>query len=225
MDANKEEDEQSGFRLEVRIVGPIKRSTLEEKHPDREWETTNDVRYWSYCTLAQAGRLVRSFAAEMPWNSSGRRIVMERRFSETSYDEHCLVVAATNLDRALRRAHRKLRQTAITDVTRRALQLLRNVYEHWDELRASYRQGNAKQGAALKLSQEFPGVEPWSLVFNPDDGDVAIAGLISLRSLVKDLRTLEARTLWELRRLRRLGRHVAQESPNQRLQRTRTARR
>ena len=224
MDSTKRKDEQPSFRVEFKIVGPIKRSTLEEAHPDREWETTNDLRYWSFCTRMQAGRLLRSLTAEMPWSSDGRRIVMERRFSETSYDEHCLVGAATNLDRALRRTHRKLRQTAITEETRRTLQLLRNVYEHWDELRACYRRGNAKRGAALKLSQEFPGVEPWSLVFHPDTGDVVIAGLVSVHSLVKDLRTLEARALWEQRRLRRLGRHVAQESPNQRLPRTQTAR-
>jgi hypothetical protein len=215
METKETEDEQPGFLLECRIVGPIKRSTLEEKHPDRDWETTTDVRYWAFCTRTQAGRLFRSFAAEIPWSSIGRRIVMERRFSETSYDEHCLIVAATNLDRALCRAPRKLRQTAVKAETRRALQL-RNVYEHWDELRACYRQGNTKRGAALKLSQEFPGVEPWTLVLLPDDGDLVIAGLISVRSLAKDLRTLEARTLWEQRRLQRLGRHVAKEAPNQR---------
>jgi hypothetical protein len=207
------EDERAGFRLECRIVGPIKRSTLEEKHPDREWETTTDLRYWAFCTRMQAGRLCRSFNAEMPWSSTGRVLVMERRFSETSYDEHCLVVAATNLDRALRRAPRMLRQTAVKGETRRALQLLRNVYEHWDELRACYRQGNTKRGAARKLSQEFPGVEPWTLVFQPDDGDLVIAGLISIRLFCKDLRTLEARSRWEQRRLQRLGRHVAKGAP------------
>lgn len=207
-------DEQSGYQVEFRVVGPIKRSTLETKPVDRVWEAASDVRYWSFCTRMQAGRLLRSFAAEMPWSSRGRSIVMERRFSETSYDDHCLAVAATNLDRALRRAHRKFRQSAITEETRRALQLLRDVYEHWDVLRACYRQGNIKRGAALKLSQEFPGVEPWTLVFNTDDADVVIAGLVSVRSLIKDLRTLEARAIWEQRSLRRLGRHVAQESPN-----------
>jgi hypothetical protein len=215
METKDSEDEPPGFCLELEIVGPVKRSTLEEKHPDREWETTSDVRYWAFCTRTQASRLVRSFGAEMPWSNSGRSIVRERRFAETSYDEHCLAVAAANLDRALRRAPRKLRQTAVEDETRRALQLLRNVYEHWDELRACYRHGSTKRGAALKISKEFPGVEPWTLVFQPNDGDLLMAGLISIRSLVRDLRTLEAGALWEQRRLHREGRHVAKETPNQ----------
>lgn len=212
---SESQERQEDFRFEARVVGPIQRSTLEEKHPDREWEATNDVRYWSYCTRMQAERLGRSFSLELPWNRSQRTVVMERRFSTTSYDEHCLVVAASNLDRALRRAPRTLRQAGVTDQTRRGLQLLRNVYEHWDELRACYRQGNTKSGAALKFSKEFPGVEPWTLVFDPDEGDIVIAGLVSVLSLVRDLRNLEARALWEQRRLRRLGKHVAQESPSQ----------
>jgi hypothetical protein len=225
MKSKESTDEQSGYRVEFRIVGPIKRSTLATNYVDREWEATSDVRYWAFCTRKQAGRLLLSFAAEMPWRHDGRRIVQERRFSETSYDEHCLAVAATNLHRALRRAPRKFRQAAITEETRRALQLLRDVYEHWDALRICYRQGNTKRGAALKLSQEFPGVEPWTLVFNPDDGSVVVAGIVSVQSLIADLRVLEARALWEQRRLRRLGRHVEQEPPNKRLQRTPTARR
>jgi hypothetical protein len=175
------DDSPSGLRFEFRIVGPIKRSTLGEKYPDREWEATNDVRYWSFCSRIQIERLRRSFVAEMPWSNESRVVVMERRFSETSYDEHCLIVAAANLDRALRKAPRKLRRAAVSDETRRALQLLRNVYEHWDELRECYRSGSRKRGAALKLSEEYPGVEPWTLVLHPD-GDMVVAGLISVRS-------------------------------------------
>ncbi len=208
------QDEPTGFRIEFRLVGPMKRSTLGEKQPDREWEATNDVRYWSFCTRMQAERLGCSFAAEFPWGRARRMVAMERRFSATSYDEHCLIVAAANLDRALRKAPHKLRRTGVTEVTRRALQLLRNVYEHWDKLRACYRRGNTRSGAALKLSKAFPGVEPWTLIFHPDKDDLLIAGLVSVRSLIKDLRTLEARALWEQRRLRRLGRHVAKEAPN-----------
>jgi hypothetical protein len=87
------QDEQEGFRVEFKIVGPIKRSTLGEKHPDYEWEATNDVRYWSFCTRMQAERLERSFVAEFPWSGAGRAVVMERRFSTTSYDEHCLAIS------------------------------------------------------------------------------------------------------------------------------------
>lgn len=205
------DDSSSGMRIKLRIVGPIKRSTLAEKQPDREWEATNDVRYWSFCSRIQVERLRRSFVAEMPWSSVTRVIVMERRFSETSYDEHCLVVAAANLNRALRRAPRKLRQATVSDETRRALQLLRDVYEHWDVLRKCYRDGNRKSGAALNLSEEYPGVEPWTLTLHPD-GDIVVAGLISVRALIKDLRALEARAIWEQRRLRRLGKHLEQEA-------------
>lgn len=202
-----------GLRLVFTIVGPIKRSTLETKHPRREWEAVSDVRNWAFCTRLQAERLRTSATAEMPWQSGHRVILTERRFATTSYDEHCLIVAAANLKRALQRAPRELMRTPFSQDTRRALELLRNVYEHWDELRQCYRDGGALRGAALKLAKDYPGVEPWSLTLQ-QDGDILVAGLVSLRSLNRDLRALEARALWRLRLLRRQGKHVAEEAPN-----------
>src|ERR1044071_4215746 len=125
--------------VEFEIVGPLKRSTLETGHPDPEWEALTDILNWSWCSRLQADRLKCSFLQEAPW---GRPYVHQRkRFATTSYDEHCFMVATGNLDRALRRGAKYLRGTPLPKQMLRTLWLLRNVYEHWDGARASYRKG------------------------------------------------------------------------------------
>jgi len=122
-------------------------------------------------------------------------------------------VAATNLDRALGQAQEYIGDGGIPSETRRALRLLRNIYEHWDELREAFRTGGqADRGAAKKLAEEFPEAEPWSIELEPT-GDIKLAGLVSLNGLHKALRGLEARARWRQRALKREGRHKAKEQP------------
>lgn len=217
----------NGSWVQLKLAGAVKRSTLETSQPDPEWEAVSDVRNWSWCCRLQAERLRSSFRAEFPWSSKPRQdLSQERRFATTSYDVHCFLVAAANLDRALQRSPKALRRSPLSKQSRRAILLLRNIYEHWDELRRSYRAGGPKTGAALKLSKEFPAAEPWTLQYYTENtgahrkGDIVVAGVVSLDSLKQDLRKLEARSLWRLRELRRQGRHVAAPTPNNGLQRS-----
>ncbi len=207
-----------GSKVQMKMVGPLKRSTFEKNQPDPEWESVSDVRHWSWCCRVQLDRLRTSFLAEFPWRSVRKHDVpQERRFSTTSYDEHCLFVAAANLDRALERGPKELRRVPDLRKMRRVLWLLRNVYEHWDEIRRAYRAGGSQSEAVAKLFGEFPEAEPWTLEYHTDDqhgnrkGDIVVAGVVSLDSLTSGLRRLEARALWRLRELRRQGRHRAIE--------------
>ncbi len=214
-------DLNDGSRVQMKMVGPLKRSTFERHQPDPEWESVTDVRHWSWCCRLQADRLRTSFLAEFPWQSVRKHHVpQERRFSTTSYDEHCLFVAAANLDRALKRGPKELRRVPDLRKTRRALWLLRNFYEHWDEIRRSYRAEGSQGDAVLKLFHEYPDAEPWALEYHTDsehghmENDIVVAGVVSLESLTRNLRKLEAKALWRLRDLRRQGRHVATAPPD-----------
>lgn len=195
------------IRLEARIVGPLRRSTLETDHPDPEWQSLGDVHYWSFCCRLQAVRLAQSFMSEFPL---GKRpyTFQRKRFATTSFDEHAFVIAAGNLAKALDRAPKFLR-SMLPKKTVRVLQLLRNIYEHWEDMRAAFRKGGpAKTEAALKLAKEFPEAEPWTIAIHPD-GNIDLANVVFLRSLNLDLRKLEASVHWRQRQLTREGRHKA----------------
>lgn len=200
-----------GLTVRFKISGSLKRSTLERDHPDPEWERLTDAQWWTFCTRLQAERLGDSLRSEFPIGST-LYWISRKLFATTSYDLHCLLVAGGNLERAIQRLkNRDLDGFRPIRRSRRALQLLRNVHEHWDELRRGYRHGQLT-GAARKLEVEYPGAEPWCLAIQPD-GDVVVANTISLQTLNRDLRTFEARIWWELRALRRSGRNKASKLP------------
>lgn len=204
------EGETQPLRLTFRIVGPIRSSTLERDHPDPEWQALSDLLYWSWCCRLQAGRLRHSFLAQFP---SGTRRYVEQRylFATTSFDEHAFTVAAGNLVKALRRAPKSLRDQHLSENTTYALRLLRDIYEHWENMRVAFRKGGPeKTAAAQKLAKNFPEAEPWTIAFH-EDGDIVLAEVVSLRKLVADLRILEAAAHWRQRMLQREGRHKAVE--------------
>jgi hypothetical protein len=141
----------------------------------------------------------------------GKRLYtfQRKRFATTSFDEHALVIATGNLGKALDRAPKFIRRI-LPKKTLRALQLLRNTYEHWEDMRATFRKGSpAKTEAALKLAKEFPEAEPWTIAIHPD-GNIDLANVVFLKSLSLDLRRLEASAHWRQRQLRREGRHKAE---------------
>lgn len=204
------EREKQPLRLTFRIVGPIRSSTLERDHPDPEWQALSDLLYWSWCCRLQASRLRHSFLAQFPL---GKRPYVRQRylFATTSFDEHAFTVAAGNLVKALRRAPKSLRDQHLSEDTTRALRLLRDIYEHWENMRAAFRKGGPeKTAAAQKLAKDFPEAEPWTIAFH-EDGDIVLAEVVSLSKLVTDLRILEAAAHWRQRKLQREGRHKAVE--------------
>lgn len=191
-----------------KIVGPMKRSTLGRESVEPVERATNDILHWSWSTRLQVERLRASLASEFEtWNAKPR-VRSRRGFSRTSYDEHLVFVAAANLSRALDCAPRPLRKAATLGLTAaRALRLLRDVYEHWDQLRAQVAGHRAADsGAAARLGREFPGAEPWSLTFDIQTGDIVLANLVDVKQFVADLRRLEAAVLRSERKRERAKR-------------------
>jgi len=184
-------------KVTLQVVGPMKRSTFQEEAPDPIDEAVNDLLHWSWSTRLQLRRFGQSLRAEFKAWGARPQVRARRQFSATSYDEHAFLVAAANLEGALRRAPKAVRLDAqLPESWRRALWLLRNIHEHWDDLRASYRsKGRQLRGAAQKLRDEFPKADPWSFTFDPGSGAIVMADVVPLESLWKQLRLLEARML------------------------------
>lgn len=184
-------------RFTFRFVGPFKRSTLERGPVDRVEETLTDVFHWSWATRMQVDRLRYDVRTELEAWSCKRAHAARRAFSTTSADEQLLLVCAANLERALGRLPKKCREELqVSKQSRRALWLLRNIYEHWDELRRHFRGGtDDAKGTVAKLRKEFPAADPWSFTIDPERDEIILADIVALWSFVKELRELEARVL------------------------------
>lgn len=180
-----------------KFVGPLKRTTFSQETPDPTEEAVGDLLHWSWSVRLQFRRLTKSLREEFKaWNNRPS-VYRQRHFSKTSYDEHMLTVAGGNLDRAIRRAKKPVRQVIqISKDAHRGLWLLRHNYEHWDELRGAYRKNTGQlSGAAAKLKREFPNADPWSLKFDPESGEIILANVVPLTPLVNELRDLEKELL------------------------------
>lgn len=189
-------------RVTIRVVGPMKRSALDRESTDPIDRSFNDILHWSWSTRLQVDRLKRSLAEEIAAWGRGQRVRARRAFSASSYDEHQVLVAARNLLRAFERAARPLRPVAaLPEHHAKALHLLRDVYEHWEQSRRQLAGAAPLTKAAEKLKSAYPGAEPWSLTYDPRTGAVVLCALVDLESLVPELRSLEAR----LHRARRAG--------------------
>ncbi len=182
--------------LTLKLVGPMKRSTFDPAVPDPIDESIGDLLHWCWATRRQLDRFVASIHKEFEHWGSSRRLKSRRGVAATSFDEHLVYIAAGNLHRALERMPRPVRRAiSVPTVPGRALRLLRDVYEHWDQLRRQYRTAGGQAGAAERLQDEFPGAEPWTFTFNPQTDEVILANVIHVTPLIADLRTLEARVL------------------------------
>jgi len=186
------------LQLRLRVVGPFKRSTLDRaERPDAIEELLTDIFHWSWSTRLQVDRLRQDVRSELAAWGKARSHVARRAFSTTSADEQLLLVCAANLERALTKAPNRLRRDLqVSKQSRRALWLLRNIYEHWDELRRHVRAGtDDSKGTVAKLRREFPSADPWSFTIDPDKDEIILADVVALKSFVAELRRLEARVL------------------------------
>lgn len=193
------------IEVKFQIIGPIKRSTFDHKNADLESEAIEDLFHWLWSTRLQITRFRHSLVSEFDYLCKGSSLKARRRFSATSYDEHILLVAAANLDRSLKKAQKFVpRKLKLPEQHQRALYLLRNIYEHWDQLRKEYRQPKGPlQGSALRLKQEFPNAVPWSISFDPNTGEITIANTVPLKPFNDALRQLEAKLLHFQRQYRK----------------------
>lgn len=198
------EETSQRIRLTLRMSGRVKRSTFDRETPDPIDEALDDVLHWSWSTRRQQERLTTSIRSELKAWATQRRGIARKSFSAASCEEHLLYVCAANLDRALERLPKHLRrELQVSKDTRRVLWLLRNVYEHWDEIRKHLRAGTPDpKGTLTKLHKEFPNADPWSFTIDLDTGEIILADVVSFTQWTPELRKLEARAL-RLERARR----------------------
>jgi hypothetical protein len=190
------------IEVTLKPVGPVTRTHFQKKGQDPIEESIGDILHWAWSTRLQIRRLTQSLQSEFQFLGA-RSFVVMKHSSNTSYDEHMVLVAAGNLHKALKRAPKAVRiETRLSMKWERALCLLRNIYEHWDKFRSEYRSGSPLTRAAQKLRSEFPGAEPWSFKIDPSSDDIVIANVVPLKPLWKELRFLEAHLL-RLRRRRK----------------------
>jgi hypothetical protein len=185
------------FVATLRFVGPIKRSTFQREAVDPTEEALNDVLHWSWSIRLQGERLISDIPLELSKWGNSPRLGVRRSSSRTSCDEHLLLVCAANLERALLKVPKRFRRDLyVTKDSRRALWLLRNIYEHWDELRRHLRAGtNDAKGTLAKLRKEFPQADPWSFTIDPANNTIILADVVDLNALTLELRRLEASVL------------------------------
>lgn len=183
--------------ITLTVTGPIKRSTFQKDAVlDPVDEAIRDILHWCWCTRLQAGRFGQSWRRAFGAMSGRPRLRSQRLRYTASYDEHMFLVAAANLDKALSAAPEAIQPTTqLAEQPRRALKLLRNIYEHWDELRRKYRSGDLDRSAA-DLRREFPNADPWSSTFDAETGEVLlVADVVEVKPLLLDTRKLEAKLL------------------------------
>ena len=183
------------IRVVFKLVGPLKRSTLDRADPDPAKQALDDVLFWLWSSRVQITRLRRSFLRELP-KRPVPRLTSRRRFARTSYDEHSFLIAARNLDRAFKRAQTIFPELELSDTTRQALRLLRNIYEHWEDHRDTFRSATRqKRQSGETFVRRFPAGDPWSFTFVPRTGDIVLADVVSLADFLSQLRKLEAQVL------------------------------
>lgn len=175
------------FTVTFRSVGPVTRTTVGEGKPDPEEEALGDLLHWIWIWHLQVGRLHES---TLRATGTGTPLESRRASSRTSYEEHILSVAGWNLARALNRAQPYLSHAAISEKTGQALELLRNLYEHWDEQRVAFQTNDIpKKRSAKKLTELFPEGRPWTLVFTNDD--LLLGGVVGIGELSEALVPIE----------------------------------
>ena len=143
--------------------------------------------HWTWSCQLQLRRLIDSTKAE--WTLHEQDPVKKRKvFSRTSYDEHMFLVAACNLVRAVNLTVKDLPQLKRFIAHNEAIRLLRNIYEHWDEIRSGRRSRSVDD-----FRNKFPQAQFFSITYT-DRGPV-IAGILSLREFLVQLEELEKELL------------------------------
>jgi hypothetical protein len=116
-----------------------------------------------------------------------------------------LVVTGWNVVRAIDSAQPVLPVT-VARRTREALRLLRNLYEHWDEQRESFRSTTAKERSAAEFVQAFPEGKPYSISFTGNEW--FLGGILAVGELTRQLEALEEEILKQPDVIRNERRHI-----------------
>lgn len=157
----------------------------------------SEALHWIWSWNVQLDRLYLSTKAE--WNMNQTEISSlesEKICSRTSLDEHLLLVVGRNVLRAIDCLPPHLADGTIPTNTREALNLLRNIYEHWDEQRAAFENpGIPKTRSGKCFSKKYPNGILRSITYAQDD--FYIGGVVGLKSFSNQLSELAHRLLDE----------------------------
>jgi hypothetical protein len=184
------------FKIKLRLVGPITRSTMNEIPDDSPECLINDALHWIWCWQLQLARYCESINNELVRFGDGD----PRAFSRTSFDEHVLMVAGGQVVRSVSRAQSCLPTLVIPGGTTATLKELRDIYEHWEQHRASFRNEAPMIKSGKKFSEKNPTGKPWEVIF--DKGDIILAHVLSTNLVSQQLQVLEKQLRTELAKIR-----------------------
>jgi hypothetical protein len=154
-----------------------------------------DLLHWLWSCETQGQRLAASNTAL--WKALSGPEAAPRLHSQVHMDEHLLLVAMRNFLRALDRMPEMKASFALDPKTARAIEMLRDIYEHWDQYVDLHRAKTPFPKRSGKAFEEaYPERQPWSMVYG-EDGPV-LAGVIVLRDFFDSLGRFEpqARAAW-----------------------------
>jgi hypothetical protein len=186
----------SQFKIKLRLVGPITRSTMNEIPDDSPECLINDALHWIWSWQLQLARYCESINNELLRFGDGD----PRSFSRTSFDEHVLMVAGGQVVRSVIRARSCLPTLVIPRGTTTILKELRDIYEHWEQHRAPFRNEAPMVRSGKKFSEKNPTGKPWEVIFEKDD--IILAHVLSTNLVFQQLHVLEKQLCTELAKIR-----------------------
>lgn len=142
----------------------------------------SEVLHWVWSCRLQVKRYVESLQAEMTDHTVLDSVTSRRLFSQSTYDEHVLLLAARNLIRELSRSGKALPALRLPASTLRATKVLRDGYEHFHELSVRTRNDLLRFNASPRRAE-----------FGADG--VVIGGVFNITEFHKALVKLEAELL------------------------------
>lgn len=172
-------------------MGGLTRRTVGHESVDPNVEAISDVLHWIWSWRLQVVRLRQTTAKQGQGDSDVER---RQSYSAASYDEHALAVVGCHVVRAVDRAGQRFGSIAVAEQQSEPLRLLRDLYEHWDEQRESFRAGGPPRAMSGKsFSKKFPEGQPWSIAYVA--GDWLLGGVVSLNGLTRELDVIEEEAL------------------------------
>ncbi len=155
----------------------------------------DDVLHWVWSWQLQVHRLSLSTLGE----GQGRDELDRRKSSSAaSLDEHLLLVVGTNLSRALIEASKVHPPLTFPRELLDPLVLLRNIYEHWEEQRPTFRNRVDLHRSGREFAASFPDGQPWSIKY--DGGEWRIGGVAAINEITTLLAGVEMEVLGQRQR-------------------------